>query len=151
MFKVFSTLTALFMAVSAKNWVHKQTRPNDVIMPPLVDNSTYGNTDQIHTQHVHLALEVDFDERTLSGTANHTMEVLEATSIAQFDIWDLIINSVTTNDAACTFTILTPNPIMGQVLQISLDREYQAGETVAIVIDYVTSSAGQAFSWLNAE
>ena len=94
---------------------------------------------------------VDFDERTLSGTANHTMEVLEATSIAQFDIWDLTINSVTTNDAACTFTILTPNPIMGQVLQINLDREYQAGETVAIVIDYVTSSTGQAFSWLNAE
>ena len=82
MFKVFSTLTTLFMAVSAKNWVHKQWNSNDVIMPPLADNSTYGNTEQIHTTHVHLNLQVDFDSRTLNGSAVHSMTVLQNTSIA---------------------------------------------------------------------
>jgi len=64
-------------------------------MPPLSDNSTYGNTEQIFTQHVHLALEVDFDARTLSGNAFHSMKARQqAVSVVQFDIWDLTISRV---------------------------------------------------------
>ena len=124
-------------------------------MPPLADNSTYGNTEQIHTQHVHLSLVVDFDDRKLSGEAIHTMEVLQATSIAQFDIWDLsILNAYTGTDLdynKCYFKIMTPNPVMGQVLQVQLDRVYLPGEIVTLTIEYHTSPTGQAFSWLNAE
>jgi len=50
-------------------------------MPPLADNSTYGNTEQIHTVHLDLNLTVDFDSRTLSGQAFHRMMVLKPTSI----------------------------------------------------------------------
>lgn len=63
-------------------------------MPPLADNSTYGNTEQIHTTHLNLDLTVDFNNRELSGMATHSMKVLQATNIVQFDIWDLDIHSV---------------------------------------------------------
>ena len=78
MLKVFGTLAALVLTVSAYGLEKKRFHGigNDVIMPPLADNSTYGNTEEIHTTHVSLDLKVDFDERTLNGTASHTMKVL---------------------------------------------------------------------------
>ncbi len=81
------------------------------------------------------------------------MQVLEATSTVQFDIWDLDISGVSnsTDNGSFSYTILQPNPKIGSVLQITLPREVQAGEEVSIDIDYSTSPTGQAFSWLNAE
>ena len=97
MLKVFGTLTALILAVSASGLGKKrfQSFANDVIMPPLADNSTYGNTEEIHTTHVSLDLSVDFDQRTLNGIASHSMNVIENnTTLAQFDIWNLEIFGV---------------------------------------------------------
>lgn len=53
--------------------------------------------------------------------------------------------------APLAFTIETPNSLIGQVLVITLDKTYVAGETVDISIDYTTSKTGQAFSWLTAK
>ena len=91
MFKVFSTVAASLLLTADARDLKSQVNAS-VRAPPLVDGSTYGNTDQIHTTHVHLDLKVDFDASTLSGSATHTMEVLETTSIAQFDVWDLAIS-----------------------------------------------------------
>ena len=81
------------------------------------------------------------------------MEVLQATNVAQFDIWDLNIVSAfnATDNTAWEFTISQPNPLIGSVLQVQLPREVQAGETVSVGINYSTSATGHAFSWLNAE
>ena len=34
---------------------------NSLISQPTVDNSTFGNTEQIHTSHLYMQLDVDFD------------------------------------------------------------------------------------------
>ena len=126
---------------------------DDIRMPPLADNSTYGNIDQIRTEHLQLYLDVDFDNRTLSGVANHVMDVVAETDIAQFDVWNLSIESVAdgNSSAALNFTVSSPNPKIGSVLQVKLGRTVQPGEQVILVIAYSTSPTGQAFSWLNAE
>ena len=100
-----------------------------------------------------LDLTVDFDTRQLIGDAIHTMNVLQETNIAQFDIWNLDITNVynATDSSEMTFSIEQPNPLIGSVLKIDLPRNVQPGETVDIGIEYSTSSEGQAFSWLNAE
>ena len=139
--KLVSTLTSLVAVSGAQRHAYgleKHYRANDVIMPPLADNSTYGNTEQIHTTHLNLDLNVDFDTRKLSGVATHTMNVIQATSTVQFDIWDLDINSVanSTDLSALSYTILQPNPKIGSVLQVTLPREVQVGEQVNIDIDY---------------
>ena len=53
------------------------------------------------------------------------MEVLQATNVAQFDIWDLNIVSAfnATDNTAWEFTISQPNPLIGSVLQVQLPRE----------------------------
>lgn len=81
------------------------------------------------------------------------MGVVAPTSVAQFDIWDLTINSCfnATDNSDLNFTIVQPNPLIGSVLQVNLGREVQKGETVVIGINYVTSATGHAFSWLNAD
>jgi leukotriene-A4 hydrolase len=124
------------------------------VPPPLADNSTYGNTEEIHTEHLALNLTVDFDARTLSGQAYHQMRVVQETSTVQFDIWDLdiagVFNSTDLNSAPLNFTILQPNPAIGSVLQVALPRQVRVGEYVSIGINYTTSPKGQAFSWLTA-
>jgi len=124
-------------------------------MPPRADNSTYGNTEEIHTVHLDLNLTVDFNTTTLSGSAVHKMMVLQATNKVQFDIWDLDIHRVFNASSqtiinSLNFTILQPNPLIGSVLQVTLPREVQVGETVHIGIEYTTGPKGQAFSWLKA-
>ena len=40
---------------------------DDYRMPPAVDNSTYGNVDEIHTVHLDIDLTADFEESKLFG------------------------------------------------------------------------------------
>ena len=47
--------------------------------------------------------------------------------------------------------MLQPNPLIGSVLQVKLDRVYQPGEEVLLEITYATQPSGQAFSWLNPD
>ena len=152
MLKLFTTLATLaFVSQAARP--HRY-RANDIISPPLADNSTYGNTEEIHTEHLALNLTVDFDARTLSGQAYHQMRVRKPTAIAQFDIWSLdihnVFNASDTNRTPFNFTIAQPNPLIGSVLQVQLQREVREGEWVHIGIDYTTSPTGHAFSWLTA-
>ena len=78
------------------------------------------------------------------------MNVIENnTTLAQFDIWNLSIFSVYSNGTRLTYRILRPNPLIGSVLQVDLPRAMNAGEEIDIVITYITSPNGQAFSWLN--
>lgn len=74
MLKAVSSLAALVMAVSARKLSAEKAldmMQRGVRMPPAADNSTYGNTEQIHTQHLKLDLQVDFDTRQLVGSATH--------------------------------------------------------------------------------
>ena len=61
---------------------------------PLADNSTYGNTEQLHTTHLHLNLDVDFDTRVISGTVTHDLTCLENTQVLQLDAWDITVKNV---------------------------------------------------------
>ena len=155
MLRVFSALATLAFAADAsksRNW-EKTYRNGDYLSPPLADNSTYGNTDQIHTSHLHLNIAIDFDQRTLSGNALHTMKVIADTDVVQFDIWDLTITGAynVTDGSAFDFSIVQPNPAIGSVLVINFPRNVSIGESVDVGISYTTSPTGQAFSWLTAE
>ena len=47
--------------------------------------------------------------------------------------------------------MLQPNPLIGSVLEVKLDRGYDPGEEVLLEITYATQPSGQAFSWLNPD
>ena len=109
MFKTIVTLASLaFTLASARmgSSLLNSLTDTSVLMPPVADNSTYGNTDQIRTTNVHMNVTVDFDTRTLDGWAYHTMEVVEATNIVQFDVWDLTIHACLFDGRDVPYSIL---------------------------------------------
>ena len=153
MLKVFSTMATLALIVNSYGLDLYKVNDGNLKMPPLVDNSTYANVDEIHTTHLHIDLKADFNERTLSGFVLHTMKAVKPTLYAQFDIWDLNITSVYDGIQGfdLKFWIVDPNPAIGQVLHVELPWEMSAGEIFDIGIRYSTSPTGGAFSWLTAE
>ena len=123
------------------------------IPPPSQDNSTYANINEIRTKHLYLRLLIDFDAKAFVGAVVHDMAVLSNdVGIAQFDIWDIDVKSVSVIDGgdktSLDFKILNPNPAIGSVLVLTLNRKYNAGERVQIEIEYSTRKDGMAFSWL---
>ena len=154
--KVLCSLATLLSAVDARNYLRMPQFADEsnssVIAQPLADNSTFGNTEFIRTEHLDLTLTADFEYSTLNGTAKHTMEVIADTTIAQFDIWDLDILAVwDVNNDDLAYEILEGNPDIGEVLQVNLGQTYKAGAEVVITVNYNTQKDGQAFSWLTAE
>ena len=61
---------------------------------PLVDNSTFGNIDEIYTYHYHLNLTVSFDDEILSGSNTLDMHTLAMTDKIVLDVWKLDVYRV---------------------------------------------------------
>ena len=60
-----------------------------------VDAHTYSNIDEIRTKHLHLELDVNFENKTIYGVARHEMEMLKDADTAIFDINGPEIQKVT--------------------------------------------------------
>ena len=59
------------------------------------DPHSYANIEEIRTKHVHLELDVNFENQTIYGVARHQMENLTGTDTAIFDVKFLEIQKVT--------------------------------------------------------
>ena len=118
---------------------------------------------------------VDLDNRVISGTATHDLEVVAETNVLQLDAWDITVTSVkeaTTGSAKVMrdhgpdarkstahlangeelqFSVGEYNAIIGQTLIIDLGRTAAVGDQISVTIEYSTSPTGHAFSWLNAD
>ena len=62
-----------------------------------VSNHSHANIEEINTVHLHLDLNVDFDNKILKGIARHQMSN-HGTNKAIFDIKGLKINKVTSGE-----------------------------------------------------
>ena len=106
------------------------------------DVHTYANYRAVRVDHLALDLTVDFDTRTLSGTAALALEGDSPRLV--LDTRDLTIHTVLLDDGAPADYVLGPaDPILGQALQIDL----RPG-TRAVTIGYTTSPDAAAVQWL---
>ena len=135
--------------------VDEQASQTKLIPPPMQDNSTYANINQIRTEHLHFDLLIDFDTYSFVGNVVHHMVVMSSNvSVAQFDIWDINVKSASLSECVdcgyvpLKFAVLNPNPDLGSVLAVYLDHAYDTGAMVRIKIEYSTEKDGMAFSWL---
>jgi len=80
---VSSLLSSLFIVNSAlaRSLSGRSSGTLDSYVPhhPRVDNSTFGNIDEIHTTHYFVDWEVNWDNRTLPGFIVHDMMVVKPT------------------------------------------------------------------------
>lgn len=72
----------------------KATSPTVLMADSSYDNHSYSNISEVRTKHLHLELDVSFENQTIYGVARHTIENLGADTII-FDIKNLDIQKIT--------------------------------------------------------
>ena len=95
---VSSLFSSLFIAncALARSLSGRSNGSLDSYVPhhPRVDNSTFGNIDEIHTTHYFVDWGISWDARTLYGSILHDMKVVKPTKYIQLDSWALNITDV---------------------------------------------------------
>ena len=87
-----------------------------------------GNYD---ANHYRLAIDFDMNAQTIAGSVEATLDITEATSTVILDLMqNMTVTAVTQNAAAAPFTH------NNELLTVTLDRTYNAGESVVVTIDY---------------
>lgn len=115
------------------------------------DAHSYSNLHEIYTKHLHLELDVNFDNKTIYGVARHEM-VNSGADTAIFDIKGLEIQKITlgkTGDEKETDFMIgqwDKDSILGQPLLVSVKPE-----TKYVNIYYKTTENSEALDWLSPE
>ncbi len=116
----------------------------------LADAHSYANVDQIRTKHLHLELDVNFENHTIYGVARHEM-INSGTDTAIFDIKGLEIQKVTLGSEKETETDFLigqfdKDSVLGQPLIVTVNQD-----TRFVNIYYKTTDNSEALDWLSPE
>jgi len=106
--------------------IHSYARPQDAVM-----------------KHLSLDLSVDFETKTISGTATIDIENKTGTDSLYLDCRDLNIQSVQIDGLKTDFNIGTEKPFLGSPLAIAIKPN-----TRLVTIQYATSPDAAALQWL---
>lgn len=112
------------------------------------DHHSYANIHEIRTDHLHIDLEIDFENKTVYGVARHQMTKSNSDT-AIFDIKGLEIKRVTTgkkDEKETDFVIGNNDELLGQALSVKIKPG-----TEFINIYYQTTDKTEAIDWLPAE
>lgn len=109
-------------------------------------NHSFANTDEVHTTHLYLELDVNFEEKKITGVAHHTMKNNGAYA-AIFDVDQLTIDKVTIGEEQepTEFYIGEHQKGVGSPLVVSI-----SDNTEKVSIYYTTSKEAAALDWLPA-
>ncbi|MCR9174104.1 MAG: M1 family metallopeptidase [bacterium] len=142
--RYFSLLLLLFVLFSC------DTESNEVDKNPTSastqDPHSYANVHEIKTEHLHLELDVNFDNQTIYGVARHTMSE-HTTSEAIFDVKGLEIMKVTLGEKgkekATEYSVGKNDELLGAPLKVKVGKNDRQ-----INIHYKTTEATEALDWL---
>jgi len=113
------------------------------------ESHSYSNINEIYTKHLHLDMEVDFDNNSIYGVARHTM-INKGSDTAVFDIKGLEIQKVTLgekdHEVNTNFVIGIEDTILGAPLSVKIDKK-----STLINIYYKTTDRSEALDWLKPE
>ena len=113
----------------------------------VVDHHTYAVPEEAVITHLDWDASVDFDSRTISGTATYTISKAESANEIILDINGLKINEIKDAEGEpLSFKIGEEKPFLGSPLIIQLNAK-----TEKISINYSTSSDAEALQWLNSK
>lgn len=121
---------------------------SDTIAESLfLDKHSASNVMDVFTTHLHLSLEVNFDEKRLKGFAVHTISNVSETDLMIFDIHGLEIEKVELDGGEpAVFKLGEFDELLGQSLTVSIKPE-----TKKVTIYYATSPNSNALQWLDPQ
>ena len=107
---------------------------------------SYSNTSEVHTTHLHLDLEVRFDDKLINGVARHSI-INKGSDTVIFDVKNLNIQKVTSGkkggEVNLSFSIGENNELLGAPLYVLIDEN-----TENVNIYYNTTDQSDAIDWL---
>jgi len=142
--KTFIPLIVIALLGSCKS--NDQKSENNIAMIQT-DIHSFSKPNEAVIQHISLDLNVNFDDKTLSGTAVLGIENLTGTDQLILDTRDLKITEVSLEDEETTsYTIDEPVEFLGSRMVIKIKPE-----TRRVFITYSTSPSAAALQWLQPE
>ncbi len=109
-----------------------------------IDEHTLSNYFDAKTTHLHLDIEVSFDQKQISGTAVHTIENVSGVSEIVFDTKALNILGVTIDGGQETsYELGAYDELLGTPLSVAITPE-----TKTVEIEYETTDKTEALDWL---
>ena len=142
-------ILVLFITNSCETSIKKSTRSNNKDYETLSnDDHSFSNTKEVHTEHIHLDLEIHFAENVISGVARHKISKHTTDKII-FDTKALEIIKITTGQTKETelkYRFGKKDELLGQELIVDITPE-----TEFVNIYYKTTDKCEALDWLPAE
>ncbi|WP_246597012.1 M1 family metallopeptidase [Pontibacter aydingkolensis] len=112
------------------------------------DVHSYAQPAEAVTKHLDLDIDVNFDQKTISGTASYLIDNLTGTDKIVFDSRNLQIENAYLGDniEETTFELGETNQFMGQSLTVKIKPD-----TKKVTIKYKTSPDAAALQWLSPQ
>ncbi|CAG8490803.1 8958_t:CDS:10 [Funneliformis mosseae] len=115
----------------------------------VYDPSTLSNIDEIQTTHIELNLKVNFDSKTLDGTATLSLiSIADNVSKVVLDTRNLNVRSVSQAKTPLKFHFSDETACFGKGLHIELDKPLIASTEFKLEIAYNTTEQSTAVQWL---
>jgi leukotriene-A4 hydrolase len=125
----------------------EQTKERIAQMKLATDHHSYARPNEAKVTHLNWDAEVDFETRTIRGIATYNIEANRTAKNIYFDMRDLKIDSVSTDDAGLvSFSIGESRDFMGQPLEVPI-----TGATKTVSIYYECPASAAALLWVEGE
>ncbi|GAB3814624.1 hypothetical protein GCM10028895_07900 [Pontibacter rugosus] len=112
------------------------------------DAHSFAKPAEAVAKHLSLNIDVNFDQKVLSGKASYLIENKTGTDQIIFDTRNLQIEKVYLGDSMeeTTFTLGDGNDVLGRPLMVNIKPD-----TKKVTIEYKTSPDAAALQWLNPQ
>ncbi len=112
-----------------------------------IDYHTLSNYQEVYVSHIHLDVEVSFDEKRIFGTVSHTIENPCKKDVIVFDSRALDIQNITLNDGEqAKYEVGELDELLGNAITVHINEN-----TTKVNIEYSTTEKTQALDWLVPE
>jgi len=138
----------LFVACSQpKSENSEETQAKTTEKKEVVDVHSYANMNDVNTTHLHLDLNVDFENKSLIGSVTHTINNHSKATKVIFDTKQMEVSKVILNsDEKTTFNLNKGSELLGDALEVAINEN-----TKSVTIYYHTLPESEALQWLSPQ
>ena len=115
--------------------------------------NTFSNYEIIQQTNIEIHFNIDFEQKIVNGKVKIYFKAKEDGEVIILDTKALIIHSIIDSDTGEDLDYIIDDyyKLESMGVPLKIYRQYNANDTIAIVITYSTTKDGMALDWLNKE